>query len=164
MLAPIASRPLGARLGSPRAARPAAPPARRAAPARRAPRPTAVARPRGGGAAAAPGGAPAPASWLGDRVASLRAAAAPFSDPAANARMLALATAQALCSVATLIHDTYLPVYLSDVLHLSNASIGNLQAVAQFLAKASGSVSGVLADVLTPVRARARSRRLASPF
>lgn len=29
-------------------------------------------------------------------------------------------TAQALCSVATLIHDTYLPIYLQDVLGLSN--------------------------------------------
>jgi hypothetical protein len=28
-----------------------------------------------------------------------------------------------LCSVATLIHDTYLPVYLSDVLHLSNTKV-----------------------------------------
>lgn len=57
-----------------------------------------------------------------------------------------------LCSVATLIHDTYLPVYLSDVLHLSNQKIGNLQAAAQFLSKASGSVSGILADLLSPAR------------
>jgi MFS family permease len=61
-----------------------------------------------------------------------------------------LFAAQMLCSVATLIHDTYLPVYLSDVLHLSNQKIGNLQAAAQFLSKASGSVSGILADLLTP--------------
>ena len=60
--------------------------------------------------------------------------------------------AQMLCSVATLIHDTYLPVYLSDVLHLSNQKIGNLQAAAQFLSKASGSVSGVLADLLSPAK------------
>ena len=57
-----------------------------------------------------------------------------------------------LCSVATLIHDTYLPVYLSEVLHLSNSKIGNLQAIAQFLSKASGSVSGTAADLLTPAR------------
>lgn len=76
----------------------------------------------------------------------------PFSDPAANSRLLALCTAQMLCSVATLIHDTYLPVYLSDVLHLSNSKIGNLQAIAQFLSKASGSVSGTLADILSPAR------------
>lgn len=47
----------------------------------------------------------------------------PFSDPQANSKMLALATSQMLCSVATLIHDTYLPVYLSDVLHLSNSKV-----------------------------------------
>lgn len=57
-----------------------------------------------------------------------------------------------LCSVATLIHDTYLPVYLSDVLHLSNSKIGNLQAIAQFLSKASGSVSGIAADLLSPAK------------
>lgn len=44
----------------------------------------------------------------------------PFKDPTSNSRLLALCFAQALCSVATLIHDTYLPVYLSDVLKLSN--------------------------------------------
>ena len=32
-------------------------------------------------------------------------------------------TAQALCSVATLIHDTYLPIYLQDVLGLSNTKV-----------------------------------------
>jgi hypothetical protein len=47
----------------------------------------------------------------------------PFSDPAANSKLLSLCTAQMLCSVATLIHDTYLPVYLSDVLHLSNSKV-----------------------------------------
>ncbi|KAL6785187.1 hypothetical protein ACKKBG_A02795 [Auxenochlorella protothecoides x Auxenochlorella symbiontica] len=76
----------------------------------------------------------------------------PFTDPEANKRLIALCTAQMLCSVATLIHDTYLPVYLSEVLHLSNSKIGNLQAVAQFLSKASGSVSGTAADLLTPAR------------
>lgn len=76
----------------------------------------------------------------------------PFSNPEANKKMLSLATAQMLCSVATLIHDTYLPVYMSDVLHMSNSKIGNLQAIAQFLSKASGSVSGVFADILSPAR------------
>jgi hypothetical protein len=47
----------------------------------------------------------------------------PFKDPTANSRLLALCFAQALCSVATLIHDTYLPVYLSDVLKLSNTKV-----------------------------------------
>lgn len=31
-----------------------------------------------------------------------------------------------LCSVATLIHDTYLPVYLSEVLHLSNSKVRHM--------------------------------------
>ncbi|KAK9807690.1 hypothetical protein WJX72_006202 [[Myrmecia] bisecta] len=62
------------------------------------------------------------------------------------------AAAAALCSVATLIHDTYLPVYLQDVLGLSNTKIGNLQAVSQFLCNASKSLSGTLADILSPAR------------
>ena len=82
----------------------------------------------------------------------MEALVTPFRDPEANKKMLALATAQMLCSVATLIHDTYLPVYMSDVLHMSNSKIGNLQAIAQFLSKASGSVSGVFADILSPAR------------
>ena len=47
---------------------------------------------------------------------------------------------------------SYLPVYLQDVLGLSNSKIGNLQAVAQFLCNASKSLSGTLADVLSPAR------------
>jgi len=85
-------------------------------------------------------------------VSKLKALVTPFNDPAANAKMLSLATAQMLCSVATLIHDTYLPVYMSDVLGMSNSKIGNLQAIAQFLSKASGSVSGIFADILSPAR------------
>ena len=90
-----------------------------------------------------------PKQSVGDKVKQL---VTPFSDPSANAKMLSLATAQMLCSVATLIHDTYLPVYMSDVLHMSNSKIGNLQAIAQFLSKASGSVSGILADLLSPAK------------
>eukprot|EP00884_Botryococcus_braunii_P019483 jgi/Botrbrau1/6218/Bobra.0109s0013.1 len=76
----------------------------------------------------------------------------PFKDPTSNSRLLALCFAQALCSVATLIHDTYLPVYLSDVLKLSNTKIGNLQAISQFLCNFSKSFSGTLADILSPAR------------
>jgi nitrate/nitrite transporter NarK len=47
---------------------------------------------------------------------------------------------------------SYLPVYLQDVLGLSNSKIGNLQAIAQFLCNASKSLSGTLADVLSPAR------------
>ena len=49
----------------------------------------------------------------------------PLSDPVANSRLLALCFAQTLCSVATLIHDTYLPVYLQDVLGMSNQKVSN---------------------------------------
>ena len=48
--------------------------------------------------------------------------------------------------------SSYLPVYLQDVLGLSNSKIGNLQAIAQFLCNASKSLSGTLADVLSPAR------------
>ena len=106
----------------------------------------AIATPAGGGSNAADN------SWMLTKKEQLRQMVTPFSDPVSNSRLLALCTAQMLCSVATLIHDTYLPVYLSDVLHLSNSKIGNLQAVAQFLSKASGSVSGTLADLLSPAR------------
>eukprot|EP00890_Picochlorum_soloecismus_P006851 jgi/Picsp_1/991/NSC_04475-R1_major facilitator superfamily mfs_1 len=98
--------------------------------------------------AAGSGGEKAQASF-GSKMQQL---VSPFSDPAANKKMLSLATAQMLCSVATLIHDTYLPVYMSDVLQMSNSKIGNLQAVAQFLSKASGSLSGILADILSPAK------------
>ena len=50
----------------------------------------------------------------------------PLSDPVANSRLLALCFAQTLCSVATLIHDTYLPVYLQDVLGMSNQKVSTL--------------------------------------
>lgn len=46
-----------------------------------------------------------------------------FSKPECNAKLLALATGQMLCSVATLVHDTYLPVYMQDVLGLSNTKV-----------------------------------------
>ncbi|KAI7836300.1 hypothetical protein COHA_009808 [Chlorella ohadii] len=57
-----------------------------------------------------------------------------------------------LSSIATLMHDTYLPIYMSDVLHMSNTGMGNLHALLQFLSKASGVVSGRLADLLSPAR------------
>ncbi|KAL4435215.1 hypothetical protein ABPG77_001897 [Micractinium sp. CCAP 211/92] len=76
----------------------------------------------------------------------------PFSNPVANTKLLALCSAQALSSVSTLLTETYLPVYLSDVLHLSHTKIGALQGSAQLLAKASGSLSGTLADLLSPAR------------
>lgn len=54
--------------------------------------------------------------WLAKQSESINALLHPFSDKAINAKLLALCLAQALCSVATLIHDTYLPIYLQDVL------------------------------------------------
>ncbi|KAK9803095.1 hypothetical protein WJX73_000936 [Symbiochloris irregularis] len=91
-------------------------------------------------------------SFVKDRAAAFRALITPFSKRDVNNKLLALCSAQALCSVATLIHDTYLPVYLQDVLGLSNTKIGNLQALAQFLSNMSKSISGTLADLLTPAR------------
>lgn len=55
----------------------------------------------------------------------LRQMLSPFKEASANRRLLALCCAQALCSVATLIHDTYLPLYLQDVLGLSNTRVCN---------------------------------------
>ena len=55
----------------------------------------------------------------------LRQMLSPFKEASANRRLLALCSAQALCSVATLIHDTYLPLYLQDVLGLSNTRVCN---------------------------------------
>ncbi|DBA86812.1 hypothetical protein WJX79_000242 [Trebouxia sp. C0005] len=85
-------------------------------------------------------------------VAKFKALLSPFSEPSTNKKLLALCGAQALSSVATLIHDTYLPLYLSEELKLSNTKIGNLQAMAQFLSNASKSLSGTLADILSPAR------------
>ncbi|KAK9917953.1 hypothetical protein WJX75_000018 [Coccomyxa subellipsoidea] len=90
--------------------------------------------------------------WLAQQRENVDSLLHPFSDKAINAKLLALCLAQALCSVATLIHDTYLPIYLQDVLGLTNTKIGNLQALAQFLSNASKSVSGTLADILSPSR------------
>ncbi len=61
--------------------------------------------------------------WLARQTESIDALLHPFSDPAVNAKLIALCVAQALCSVATLIHDTYLPIYLQDVLGLSNTKV-----------------------------------------
>ncbi|KAF5831752.1 hypothetical protein DUNSADRAFT_12622 [Dunaliella salina] len=72
----------------------------------------------------------------------------PLSDPALNNKLLALAVGQMLCSLATLIHDSYLPVYIQDELGLSNTKIGALQGAAQFLCQLSKGVSGVVGDIL----------------
>lgn len=55
-------------------------------------------------------------NWLSQQKEGINSLLHPFSDTAINAKLLALCLAQALCSVATLIHDTYLPIYLQDVL------------------------------------------------
>ena len=55
--------------------------------------------------------------------ASFKSLVTPFSDPAVNAKLVSLCFASALCSVATLIHDTYLPIYLSEQLGLSNTKV-----------------------------------------
>ena len=56
-------------------------------------------------------------------VAKLKALLSPFSEPSTNSKLLALCASQALSSVATLIHDTYLPLYLSEELKLSNTKV-----------------------------------------
>jgi hypothetical protein len=56
-------------------------------------------------------------------VGMLRKLFTPFSDPSCNSRLIALAVGQMLCSIATLIHDSYLPVYVQDELKLSNTNV-----------------------------------------
>lgn len=56
-------------------------------------------------------------------VAKFKALFSPFSEAGTNKKLLALCGAQALSSVATLIHDTYLPLYLSEELKLSNTKV-----------------------------------------
>ena len=64
-----------------------------------------------------------PKGFLAKQKASLKSLLTPFSDPQVNARLISLCVASALCSVATLIHDTYLPIYLSEQLGLSNTKV-----------------------------------------
>lgn len=71
-------------------------------------------------AAQQPEDAPAPAQGPLDK---FKALLSPFSEPSTNKKLLALCSAQALSSVATLIHDTYLPLYLSEELKLSNTKV-----------------------------------------
>lgn len=61
--------------------------------------------------------------WLKKQRQAFKSLITPFSNKEVNNRLLVLCIAQALCSVATLIHDTYLPVYLQDVLGLSNTKV-----------------------------------------
>ena len=69
---------------------------------------------------------PEKSSWLDKQQQAFKSLITPFSNKEVNNRLLALCFAQALCSVATLIHDTYLPVYLQDVLGLSNTKVMQL--------------------------------------
>ena len=71
-----------------------------------------------------------------------------FNDTNSNNKLYALATGQMLCSVGTLIHDSYLPLYMRDVLGLSNMKIGAVQGIAQFLCQFTKGVSGIAGDVL----------------
>lgn len=71
-----------------------------------------------------------------------------FNDNSSNNKLYALATGQMLCSVGTLIHDSYLPLYMRDVLGLSNMKIGAIQGIAQFLCQFTKGVSGIAGDVL----------------
>ncbi|GIL60946.1 hypothetical protein Vafri_15748 [Volvox africanus] len=71
-----------------------------------------------------------------------------FSDERCNSKLLALAIGQMLCSIATLIHDSYLPIYVHEELGLSTTKIGAVQGAAQFLCQISKGVSGVVGDIL----------------
>ena len=71
-----------------------------------------------------------------------------FNDPMCNMKLYALATGQMLCSIGTLIHDSYLPLYMKDVLGMNNMKIGAIQGTAQFLCQFTKGVSGVAGDVL----------------
>ncbi|KAL4445338.1 hypothetical protein ABPG77_011163 [Micractinium sp. CCAP 211/92] len=59
---------------------------------------------------------------------------------------------QLLVSFATLLHDTYLPLFLSEELGMSNTKMGNLHALLHFLERSGGVLSGRLTDVLSPAR------------
>eukprot|EP01024_Parvocaulis_polyphysoides_P018035 TRINITY_DN1795_c1_g1_i2.p1 TRINITY_DN1795_c1_g1~~TRINITY_DN1795_c1_g1_i2.p1 ORF type:complete len:530 (-),score=60.01 TRINITY_DN1795_c1_g1_i2:501-2090(-) len=72
----------------------------------------------------------------------------PLSDPDSNRKVVALAVGGMLCSVATLIHDCYLPIYMKDVLQLNNTKIGQVQALSMFICQLSKGVSGIIGDLL----------------
>jgi hypothetical protein len=80
-----------------------------------------------------------------------------FSDPACNKKLLALAIGQMLCSVATLMHDSYLPVYVQDELGLSNTKVG----IACFVNTALGLEAGAGTGRARRTRRRRRRRRTA---
>ncbi|WIA41298.1 hypothetical protein OEZ86_004901 [Tetradesmus obliquus] len=69
-------------------------------------------------------------------------------DPACNRKLVALSVSQLLFSFATYMHDAYLPVYLQDVLGLSNTKIGAAQGVAQMLCQFAKGFAGVAGDIL----------------
>lgn len=71
-----------------------------------------------------------------------------FNDPMCNMKLYALATGQMLCSIGTLIHDSYLPLYMKDVLGMNNMKIGAIQGTAQFLCQFTKGVSGIAGDIL----------------
>ncbi|GLI66744.1 hypothetical protein VaNZ11_010693 [Volvox africanus] len=112
--------------------------------------------------AAAAAGAPTGGNGRGDSAAAATTTSAPpsrpldrflsifnvFSDERCNSKLLALAIGQMLCSIATLIHDSYLPIYVHEELGLSTTKIGAVQGAAQFLCQISKGVSGVVGDIL----------------
>jgi len=148
----VARRPLAAAASAaavaPRLAALAAAAARAPA-ARRRPLPPRRAAAAGGAGAAADEPEPSPQPPANTGVAGrVLDVFRVFSDPACNSKLIALALGQMLCSIATLMHDSYLPVYVQDELGLSNTKIGAVQGVAQFLCQLTKGVSGVAGDVL----------------
>lgn len=96
---------------------PALPPAAAASSGDALPQPSA--------AAAGAGGRPGGGFWLAARRWAA-AHAAPLSSPAANRKLLALSLGQMLASVASDLHDTYLGLYLREVLQMSNTHVSSL--------------------------------------
>ncbi|KAG1657019.1 hypothetical protein FOA52_012045 [Chlamydomonas sp. UWO 241] len=104
--------------------------------------------PRASSDAASSGGEESSKSGIAGVVAHVKSLFNVYTDPVCNQRLLVLIIGQMLCSIATLIHDSYLPVYAQDVLGLSNTSIGAVQGLAQFLCQITKGVSGVAGDLL----------------
>ncbi len=69
------------------------------------------------------------------------------NNPKCNDKLLALSLGQMLCSIATFMHDAYLPIYVQCELGMSNSNIGAIQGISQFLCQLTKGVSGVIGDI-----------------
>ncbi len=69
------------------------------------------------------------------------------NNPKCNDKLLALSLGQMLCSIATFMHDSYLPIYVQCELGMSNSDIGIIQGISQLLCQFTKGVSGVIGDI-----------------